>query len=365
MHSDRSTHWLLAGTLALLVACQPKTVPMTPEETQRVAKFTERMTTRCVGRYLIDLPQKFVLNSQSVAEIEGVKVTVQPMEKSMFEDSLATHRARLERERIDGEATLSLTEVRQLPNGSGLAFNRSRTGTSAVLRAWEVVGWINGYKLVATIDSRDMSKARTMLKDDTRRTDVEEKFRHLMDVYSRLRGRTEFEVPKDQGFCIANGFVAGPPSEQEEAYVSFHLDGAPDVYFDVGANPEKLKEKERLLERGSQVEREMTSSGTQTIRKGMVEHGGIPFDEWLFKGPTPDRVPGTMFTLVGNEASPGVSHPFIRLELLNGFRIPAPERSMEESAQLKTLQRATLSEAEALAIWDKVTPTLRLRPGAI
>lgn len=365
MRANHPVCWLLAGALTLLAACQPKPIPMSPEEAQRVARLTERMTTRCVGRYLIDLPERLVLNSESAAEIEGVRVDVRPMVRPSFDAYLERRREVLGRERIDGEETPSLMEVRQLPVGLGLAFNRSRTGESAVLRTWEVVGWANGYKLVATIDTRDMSKARRTFKDDIRSTDVEEKFRHLMDVYSRIRVRSESEVPKERGFCIANGFVSGPPIEEEETSIAFHLEGAPDVYFNVTAIKESIKEKERLLQRSAKVEREMSRSGTQTLRKGEVEHGGMKFDEWLFKGPTPERVPGTMFMLVGNESRRGLEHPFIRMELLNGFRVPAPERSMEESAQLKDLERATLSEAEAVAIWDQVAPTVRLRPGAL
>ena len=61
---------------ALLVACSPQTTPMTPEEAKRVEALTAKMTTRCVGRFLLDLPAEFVLNSQSSTEIDGVKIEI-------------------------------------------------------------------------------------------------------------------------------------------------------------------------------------------------------------------------------------------------------------------------------------------------
>lgn len=365
MRLEPTTRRLAAYALALLAGCQPKAIPMTLEEAQRVDRITDNVTTRCVGKYLVDMPAQFVLNSQWSAEIGDIKVDMRPQDKRAFERSLASRKLELETERIDGEGVLSLAEVRQLPKNAGLAFNRSRNRGSAALRTWEILAWIDGYQVVATIDARDMTNVRRLNEGDTRRTDTEEKYRQLVDLFSRLRGRAETEVPKVQGFCIANGFVVGPPGDSENVSIAFHLDGAPDVFFNVSEPGENIKERERLLERSAKVEAEMKLSGTQTIRKGVVKHGGMEFDEWLFKGPTHDRVPGTMFVQVGNESKPGRQFPFVRLELFNGFRIPAPERTPEESAQLQELKRATLSEAEAIAVWDKVAPTLRLRPGAL
>ena len=353
------------ASVAALMGCQPnKAPPMTPDEAQHVAQLTERMSSRCVGRYLIDLPASFVLNSHWSAEIDDVSVDVQPMTKKVFDQSLAAYKEKLERKTIIGEKTPSLTEIRLLPNDAGLIFNRSRNDESSVLRAWDAVGWSGGYKVSAVITARDMSMEETRFEGDTRRTNIEERLGTLLSVYHRLRGRPETEVPQEPGFCIANGFVAGPASENEQSYVSFQLGRSPDVWFNMANIQETGKEDSRLLERAAKTEREMQASGTQTIRKGVVTLGGAPFDEWLFKGPTPDRVPGTMFYLMGNEARPGLAHPFIRVQLFNGFRIPAPERTGEESALLKDLERATLSEAEAVGVWDRIVPTVRLRPGA-
>ena len=72
----------------MTVRLQPKAIPMTPEEAQRVEALTANMTTRCMGRYLVDMPERFVLNPVSTTQIEGVKVAVQPMLKQHFEMAL-------------------------------------------------------------------------------------------------------------------------------------------------------------------------------------------------------------------------------------------------------------------------------------
>lgn len=369
MHRPRLGQLLVASALALLAACQPKTLPMTPEEAQRIALLTERMTIRCVGRYLIELPEKFVLNAQSVTEIEGVKIFVRPMARSRFDLLFDSRRRALEAAVQLGEKWPHLRRVIPLASPSvGAVFDRAEStdSTGRLSRTFELLAWQEGFEMKASINATDTTFAE--YADDSvakqLKTDVEEKLGHLLEVYGRLRGRVETEIPAERGFCFPGGFMKGVPSEDEQTYVPFHLEGSPDLYFHFAAKPERVKEKERLLERAGKVEREMNASGTQTIRKGVVELNGLRLDEWLFKGPTPDEVPGTMFTLVGNESSPGATSPFVRFELFNGFEIPAPERTAEESAQHKKLTRATLSEAEAVALWGKVIATLRLRPGA-
>lgn len=98
MPANRGALIFTAGVLVALAACQPKSLPMTPEESQRVAKISERMNTRCVGRFVIDLPATFVLNSQSSAEVDGVKVEVQPMEKWRFDQRLQYREQQLKAE---------------------------------------------------------------------------------------------------------------------------------------------------------------------------------------------------------------------------------------------------------------------------
>jgi hypothetical protein len=365
---------LYAICLMALFACQPKSlpiIPMTPEETKQVETLTAQMTTHCVGRYLVDLPAAFVLNSQASAEIEGVKIEVTPMTKPQFNFAFTGRQKTLERMLQPGADRNRpyLRKVIPLPNQStGGIFDRAESQSSSDRsgRIYELMAWRNDYLLKATVAATDLTFPEDANDSIAKqlKTDVAEKLAKLLSVYERLEGRSNEEIPTRAGFCIANGFFRGPANEEEKAYVPFHLKDAPDVYFHFASIDNAGKEQQTLLQRAGQVEREMKASGTQTIRKGKKQISGQSYEEWLMKGPTSDSVPGTMFTFLGNEAKDGAANPFIRLELFNGFRIPAPERTLEESAMLKDLKRATLNEATAVALWDHVTSTVRLRPGA-
>lgn len=352
--------------IATLVVFSTKADPMTPEEAKRIDTISANVITRCVGRYLIDLPESFVLNSESTTEIEGVRVNVKSMAHDLFDRVLATREQALRRETIMGEKTPSLLSAVTLPKGNGLVFNRSRTRESPVLRTLELSAWKNGYAITMFINTRDMSFEEPD-PTDTRKTDTPEKLAHLLSVYERVSGRKDTEIPSAPGLCIPNGFVAGVSREGQETDAVYHLASAPDVWFGIGSSDE-IKEDETLFQRTPAVEQAMRDSGSKTLRKGKRTIHGQVYEEWLIGNvPASDQVRGTDFMLNGNETRADPEQPFIDLNFNNGRRIPTPELSMEEKDRLglyKALPKATLSETEALAIWDKVSATLRPRPGA-
>lgn len=167
--------------------------------------------------------------------------------------------------------------TKALPGGVGLVFDRTRNQESPVLRTWELMAWSAGFAVTMTIESVNTNLSRSVYLREAQENNVQERLAHLLEVFFRVRGRRDDEIPTERGFCVPRGFVAGPPSEDERAYVAFHLENAPDVYFHVSAVPDVHKEESRLLQRSAQVEREMKQSGTQTIRKGAVQHGGVTF----------------------------------------------------------------------------------------
>lgn len=380
--------YILAAMAALLMtACSPsfKVPEMTPEETSRLEALTQRMTTRCVGRYLIDLPEDFVLNPANPVTVEGIPIKVTPMTRGLFEYQLQERERELRSEHMDGKPDRPLLKsMEPVTDGFvGRVFNRVESGGTAEFgRVLELLGWKNGYRIdmeIKATDGRDLrpnpqnagtvweSIEKRVIEEYKNRNDTPQKLALLQSLYERVHGRAENTIPTDKGLCIANGFISGPAIEEEGLSMAFDLKGSPDVYFMLQEHGD-LHEEKSLLERSGQVEKEMKESGTQTIRKGKKDISGHPFEEWLWHGPTPDRVQGTMFALHGNEVAKGADKPFVIFELFNGFRVlQSSDLSDEQKERLglyKDLEKATLSPAAALALWDKIIPTLRRRPGA-
>lgn len=359
--------------LALLTSCQPKALSMTPEETQRVEAITANMTTRCVGRYLIDMPERFVLNSESSTVIEGVKVAVQPMDKQLFEIKLAAKNAELGRMKFYGKRS-ELPFVRAItplpPTSVGILIDRAEgPDTSRLSRKLEILAWRDGYQIAAHIDATDNTFPEDANDSIAKQlgNDTPEKLAHLLKVYERVSGRKDTEIPSTPGLCIPNGFVAGVSREGQDTGAVYHLHEAPDVWFGITSDG-TIGAMSTLFQRSSELEQGMARAGVKTLRKVERNIHGQPYEEWLFTNtPYQDDVKGTRFVLHGNESGEKPDQPFLKLALYNGDRIPAPELTMEQKDRLglnAPLQKATLSDAEALRIWDKVTATLRPRPGA-
>jgi hypothetical protein len=330
---------------------------MNDQEAKRVKAWTQDMTTRCVGRSVIELPQAFVLNSESETTVDGIRVQVEPQAKKLIDARLESRHNALVNATLLGSKAKILNRIVELPDGTGIVFDRARTDESNILRTHELWAWRDGFSIYALADARDMSFGDAQ---DGRATDTAEVFGNLMRLQSRIRGRRIDEIPTEVGTCIANGFISGPAAEAETIQMAFHLQGSRDVYFNFVSWTD-LRETDSLLERSAKVEREMKASGTTTVRKGKQSLHGQAWEEWLFRGPTPERVHGHMFSMKANEKTGSPQTPHLTWELFNGFDIPHPVRSPEESAKIAALSNATLSEAEAVALWDAVIATIRPR----
>jgi hypothetical protein len=361
---------VLTMLLALTAGCQPKPIAMNEQEAQRVQQLTADMTPRCIGQHVVDLPRSFLLNSESSTEIDGVKVKVVPMQRAIFDVVLAGRKAGLESKKLplNGLPHLRSSEAVDRNASIGLLFDRSESdaSTSRLGRTLELIAWREGFRIDATINATDNTFPEDSKNNLAQQlsNDVSEKKAQLLSVFDRIRGRTDSEIPSEVGTCFPNGFVRGPMSDTQSITSEYDLEGSRDLFF-LFALRADLRSEKSLLERSGQVEREMKPSGTQTIRKGQRDIGGLKFDEWLWKGPTPRQVPGTLFIAVANEKIASAQAPLVRAELFNGFSVTYPEDMSEEKKErigfYKPLERASLSEAEAIAVWDKVSATIRPR----
>lgn len=349
--------------LVFLAGCQPETPRMTPEETNRIDALTERMAPRCIGRYMIDLPKEFVLNPIATTRLDGVDIVVEPMKQYQFDELLRQRHEQLRSERILGQGTPSLAAAMPLSDGSGYVFDRSRTQNSPVLRTLELLAFRDGFRIEILVNTRDLRYSENKHENDTRRTDVQEKLDHLLKIYSRIRGRADDEIPTEPGVCFANGFLQGDSSGAEQVDLYYHLHSVDDVYFTFHTLSD-LVEDASLLERGPAIEAWLKKRNGRTLRHGRRESHGLSFEEWLMTLASESN-PELMFsdmTLEVNGKSASVSTPLLVVDLDSGVRHPRSRPTLEEAAIEKPLTRVTFGAAATMALWDKTTQTLRMRP---
>lgn len=356
--------------LGITAACAPEMPPMTPEETQRMNQLTATMTTRCIGRYLIDLPEAFVLNEISTTKLEDVEIIkVEPMHEVDFQLLLERRDPELKTKHMDGEPSNPFLKKYEMlpPGGIGKIFNRAyRSGAADVARVLELMAWKDGYLLSATIQAKD--DTGTAYENEpwakSSPNDVPQKLAHLLDVYNRLQGRKDTEVPSGPGVCFPNGFLRGPATDHEQIDLHYHLSQSKDAYFTFHSLSDLIQDN-KLLDRGPAIEKALKHVSGRTLRKGKVT-GSIPStQEWLLTRKSEESDLMLLdFTLEANAKIGSAQTPVLVLDFVSGVEAPGPALTLEEAAVRKPLSSKPFNEAESIALWDKVVPTLRPRPGA-
>ena len=366
---------LLLTLAAFLAACAPKVPAMTPEETQQINELAANMTTRCVGRYLIDLPAGMTPPPGPFGtKVEEVSIAITPINKSMFELALKKREAELKNTLMLPDKYPWLQKTYPLPNSDiGIVFDRAEShAESRFIRTLELWAWKEGYQIHAEISARDTSFPEH--QDDQyvarQKTDTPKKLAHLLSIYERVRGRADNVIPTEPGFCFAYGFVAGKPGQPEEMGILYALKNVPDVTFAFNYDA-PFQEDSSLLERGKAVKSMLESSKGRSLRKGKEQAGGIPYEEWLMAGNIEKNFRGEMFTILGNmftlESSNKTGNentPYFVADMQNGYYWEDDDLDKPRPKPTQSTLRATLSEAQAVYFWDRVIPTLRLRPGA-
>ena len=139
----------------------------------------------------------------------------------------------------------------------------------------------------------------------------------------------------------------------------------PDVSLSISSNSNLVSEN-TLLDRGKDIEANERNAGGHTLRKGKRQfHGGLAFEEWLSAGNTDEHVKGHQFSLEANSRIGSAQTPLLNIDFQNGRRFGVPDKRPPGSIPLDSpppLAKASLTEGEAVALWDAITETLRARP---
>ncbi|MCR6480142.1 T6SS immunity protein Tli4 family protein [Variovorax sp. ZS18.2.2] len=347
-------------------------------------RLAQDPVTRCIGRYLIDVPRHMVpqsrwdrLPAEKVGHYrDGVSVFVEPMERGAFDVALQKRHQELQDAKLIGTPELPvLQSATRIGNdvAPAMLFNSAKGTSGRYDRNLEVFGWKEGHLIVATIEGSDFSypedRDEPLFKGMI--GDVPRKLAELQGVYARVRGRAEAEVPTDPGICIHNGFVSdtGRPAKEKDyvtreiwystevrglllTFSSDQIGGGEDTLLDRVRKVEPMEIKDDPLFR--------------TLRKQTRTDAGEPFDEWLAAVRTDARVRGHRFLAEGHSLDSGFRKPYFTMKLFNGKEElqPPDPKDPDQYNMRPPLEKAPLTEAEAVGLWDVVTKTLRLRTGA-
>ena len=165
---------------------------------------------------------------------------------------------------------------------------------------------------------------------------MEKKFRQ--DFLNNLRVRQEFEVPNRHGICMIGGFIADDGKKPFTAHTTVEFAKQHDMSLEIMHGDELKKGESTLLQRDIAPEKSALAkifkiTGYRTIRQGPRTINGMSGTEKLIKWD------GNKYMLIWERDG---GNPRIMMQF-----------GTEKKDGTKR------SEAEILAIWDTVLPTLK------
>lgn len=345
---------LAISALTLYLTACNKTPHLTPQERTVVSELTAKLGTHCVGRYLIDMPEGVL--SFGRIDIERVAVEATPMKQDDYQRAMVDREAALKAARSVLGYRFLYEYGEAQPKGSRYFIHlRSEEEPSDVSRFIEAYKWDSGYQIKLEIEATDYThskfKDEPVIKNSPFQNDVPEKSRLIFDLLARVRGRAETEIPTEPGVCFLGGFLPGKAGERENLVVQFVLRDKSDVSFDFHTDT-NIQESTSLLERGDSINQVLKHNNGRTIRKGSVALPGMAAEEWLMAGTTTIGIPGHHLTLEANSKTGSPETPLVILDM---------DTATTNNVQQADISRASLTEGEAVALWDAVSKTLRPR----
>lgn len=341
---------------------------------------SNELTTRCIGRYLIDLPKDLNLAPGSGQQIDDVRLTVVPATAVEYKKALA------ERTRTLNAAVTSrkgvtypvLRKTAPLPAGTeGVLFDAAKpeSVSGRMARVIEVLTWRDGYLIKAEVDAIDTTFPEEKDNDtlqETVKTNVAEKTSLILDVVSRTSGRTDREIPTQQGVCIVNGFVRGAPTAGELIGAIYQFAQVDNFYMRISSTS-LSRGKNTILDRIEKTRPMIERAKGKVFRKSKRDVSGMNGYEVAYSLLTDEdaergRVMIDQFIFELNSAEGSKHKPRLSVEVHNGDPLSQDTKEddggVEPEEPMPPLKPAPLATAAAESMWDKIIPTIRVRPGA-
>ena len=294
-------------------------------------------STFCIGRFLIDVPSgSRLIGGNYKYDFLGIE-PLKAMSLEEFEQDIDRKEAKLKATKHKVEPSLLRTSLRPQKGTRILAFWEEDFITSMIN--------IEGY--------RWSDGSRFQLKGEVANHRQESGLNRMQDALSRLRPRADAEIPAEPGFCFAGGFIANPDWSNEEAYVTIDIAGHPDAFVSVWIYPlASHKRGKPLLERMGGMAQFLGNLATSVhvLRKGDRQIGPYKGQEHLASAPSSGGMRGHAFVWE-TQGDGTLDTPVIKIELTTGYQ--------DNKANP---QKTTLTNQQAIKLWDDILNSFRLRP---
>ncbi|MGY0611518.1 MULTISPECIES: T6SS immunity protein Tli4 family protein [unclassified Luteimonas] len=304
---------------------------------------TEGNTTYCLGRYLIDLPAGSRVSARYT--FAGSRVdTHAGVSREGFADRLAAREAGLRNAaHRDGDSMYVARE--DIATGQVSLVSWASPNSRRLYRyddfAWFPAGQVL-YQFQGEGDATPQARAKATA--------------HGREVLGALRPRARAEVPAGPGFCIDSGVIAHSRLNREEVTATIRLRDYPTVTLDFMSYTTG-RPASGLLKRAASVPPgyEDVAARMTNLRRGDRDLGPVQGQEVLVRADA-DGKTAYQFLWESQGQANSIEHPFLSLEL-------GTTGETDDSGEV--IDAPFGSSEDALALWDAILDSLRLRPGAV
>lgn len=315
---------------------------------QVVAGMTKEMSTVCIGRFLIDMPQEAQLGLQGL-RVDGFEI--ESFEESaadfLLRVALREKRLKAEPKQPDGSDHLeSVTEVETDNGVVGKIFVHGRTPKKGTRSSnlTSVGGRDENVAIEAMVHGGGMSFEIGAEAYDRRLIG------NLSALTAKLVPNRENTVPTGPGFCFDGGWFRDLTAEQgEQVIMHGQLPSYPDIEFLTILAAGNKPTSPGLLERSAQTEAALPGNVKRRVarlRGDARTIGGLTGDELVRRVLEKDDSIGYTYwwEVSGTEDSVFIPHFVFKMTTGNGDNGPVP---------------SSLSQDAGMALWDKISSSIR------
>ena len=326
----------------------PEPVKLSP----RLQALFEKTKILCFGRYAIEVPleAQLVWGSASFPSDIGILSGGIEKAKPIVEEKIA----KLKRE--NSTADIIYNGLGPIDESWQLRYYESESAKKFALYFFETYISKGGLTFVLGDATEDGETESTVIA------------RQLAKAKS-LRLRTPEEIPAEPGFCIEHGFMAGDRyGDQEQVSAGIYLPSIPDVTFSVSSNKDAYADykKDRFEEMKrdelpllARIKSAQKTQGASYPKRDVLREGKRDVQHWKGEESLIRRPDGTHdfeWAFVGTPQ-----------DVANPSEFGVAMFSKVAHNMVGAAKAASVSDDEAVALWDKLLSGLKFRvkvPGA-
>lgn len=319
--------------------------------TPRLQPMFEKTKTVCFGRFMVDVPA-----SATVAWGDSIV----PLTVSIYPNGVDEVRTLAQKfiDALNSEKAINHDDVPLLLSVEDVAKPEGK-----IVTGYEDFEAINGLKINGYFR---LNNDGVVVNARPLRPEKDETIADIKSIALRLRQRAENEVPTEPGNCIEDAFLADKanPSKEdllEHIHIGFRLKEFPDVHFSMYVAPANDDPEGDSLE--TQWKRIRKDSSTPEEKKSLAN------TKFFRESPRQIHDWKTGYEVLTRSPDEDGSHSHHDFEL-RFTGVPHDPYKPYADIQFQTgvadnaagATKASLTDEEAIAVWDKITSTIRVRP---